>query len=1371
MSQFLQALIETHQAGQADISSLHRALEQRGRVDDHLFREELAILKAAYQQQLLPPDDCRALARTLKRVQTASVPPPPSEAESITGVTRVDAPDDAGEVLDLSTNFDQQNIDKTLLSDTTDATLAAGPPPGQSASRTGPTQREASHPSGPGDRTWSQLSSLPSVGAEIGPGYVIKDRFVLIKELGRGGMGLVYQAKDLRKEEAQDRNPFVAIKLLNDDFRRHPDALKALQREARKSQQLNHDNIVRVYDFDRDGGTIYMTMEFVEGKPLNETIREPEFNGWPMSRAGPIIEGMGQALMRAHREGIIHSDFKPGNVMLRSDGVPKVFDFGIARAAATQDSAAGETTQFDAASLGALTPAYASLAMLKGAAKLEPQDDLYALAISSYELLTGQHPYQKKSALRAKEEGIVPPRPVGLHRGQWRMLQSGLAFEKADQPRSVEEFLDGLLERKSSLQRYQWPIFAATAIVLILLLGQGPLCSHLHKRAADSFLEQMASGGYPSIDAAQAAWQALPGAAQPLADARGSDVIRDYFVARGRAAWNPEQGAYDFPRAARAYEQMTTLSARTVTTAVEELQRINRQKNEVLNALNDDFIQRLELGALFQSDAEGIEHTLGRIREIQPDHPLLTDARLRLAYADAIRQSIDGGAYGRAGEQLDIAAAWFPQEEEFSNLRSEVADIQQAVLAEAEAEALARQRAEQKAARIASAKAQVDQLLARPTVDRQWDAAISRALADAAEELEAGDAWLATSRERAAARYVQWAQGLRQAGDLDEALVVAGLGLELSPEATALQRERETVLAEQRRIERAAASRAERIETVKARLDALLGSDKLTQTLEQDISRSLADAEELLGRGDRYVQARRDKAAGLYIRFGRDSLNAGELDEANRRLAVAQRFAPGAADAQQLSTAIADARELAEARQREQQRQIAERNRAIVLARLNNPEFTPTWEQELGKALAALAGRDEQYSALSSEVARAYSKRVEDLRSQNRFDQALAVIDRGLGLVPDSRNLKAERSATLDARQRYQEAQVAAARAARIDGFKRSLQTQAAANDVDRLGETYKGLEAELGADDPYVSGEAARLVGEAFARRAEQLLKDGNSQTAYRLAQRGLALVPGRPELESLVARIAPPVAASATPAPADSQSVPARPTESSPQVATAPRATPRPVRPAVDPCEAGFAGYGTRNRATCFDTFGNDRGPRLVVVPGISGGAPFAIGKFEVSVSDYNRYCQATPGCRPLQAASGLLPATGLDINAVRAYIDWLSRQSGFDYRLPTDDEWRHAVAAGGQPGDQFNCVLRQGATVLKGEQPVQINVGQANGWGLLNAVGNVQEVVEVFGRFKLRGGGYRDPMSLCSPELLRDFSGSADDTVGFRVVRPLG
>jgi len=299
----------------------------------------------------------------------------------------------------------------------------------------------------------------------LGPGSVVKDRFVLESVLGQGGMGVVFRAIDRRKEEARDRDPYVAIKILGEEFRKHPNALIALQREARKAQTLAHPNVITVHDFDRDGTTVYMTMELLDGEPLNRVIAENKLRGLPPDEALSIVRGAAAALAYAHAKGIVHSDFKPGNVFLTRDREVKVLDFGIARAVQTRHEKPGDQTAFDVGSLGALTPSYASPEMLEGKEPV-PADDVYALAVVAYELLTGRHPFDKTPADEARDAGMKPP-ALALKRRQRRALAKALSFEREKRHVDAAAFLRDL-DGPSPLRK---AAYAATLVAMASVAG------------------------------------------------------------------------------------------------------------------------------------------------------------------------------------------------------------------------------------------------------------------------------------------------------------------------------------------------------------------------------------------------------------------------------------------------------------------------------------------------------------------------------------------------------------------------------------------------------------------------------------------------------------------------------------------------------------------------------------------------------------------------------------------------------------------------------------------------------------------------------------------------------------------------------------
>ncbi len=307
---------------------------------------------------------------------------------------------------------------------------------------------------------WTQRHEGP-----LGPGSVIKERFVLESVLGQGGMGVVYKALDRRKQEARDRDPYVALKILNEEFRQHPDSLIALQREAVRAQTLSHPNIINVFDFDRDGTVVFMPMELLEGQPLNRLISANKTAGVAKERAVALIRAMTEALAYAHKKGIVHSDLKPSNVFLTRTDEIKVLDFGIARAVTTDLRPAADDTVFDAAKLGALTPAYASAEMLRGEPPL-PADDVFALGVIAYELLSGRHPFDREPADAARMRGLTAAPLTGVTRRQRKAIAKALSLERSDRQPDARSFLREF-EGPTPIRK---SVYAAIGVLAIALL-------------------------------------------------------------------------------------------------------------------------------------------------------------------------------------------------------------------------------------------------------------------------------------------------------------------------------------------------------------------------------------------------------------------------------------------------------------------------------------------------------------------------------------------------------------------------------------------------------------------------------------------------------------------------------------------------------------------------------------------------------------------------------------------------------------------------------------------------------------------------------------------------------------------------------------
>ncbi len=215
-------------------------------------------------------------------------------------------------------------------------------------------------------------------------------------------------------------------------------------------------------------------------------------------------------------------------------------------------------------------------------------------------------------------------------------------------------------------------------------------------------------------------------------------------------------------------------------------------------------------------------------------------------------------------------------------------------------------------------------------------------------------------------------------------------------------------------------------------------------------------------------------------------------------------------------------------------------------------------------------------------------------------------------------------------------------------------------------------------------------------------------------------------------------------------------------------------PAPPPTKPCEKELAGHGKRKKGTCFDFVSNSaRGPLMVVVPsGENFAQAYAIGKYEITVGDFNNYCKSRSACDVVTDRAKNLPMTGISLEQASAYVKWLSDRTGKTYRLPTVDEWTYAAEAGGQqPRKDYNCRVEQSGQVLKGQSTMGVNTGKANGWGLYNYVGNAQEWARSGDGVVARGGAFEDTFSKCTISLEKPHGGGADESTGFRVLLELG
>jgi hypothetical protein len=264
----------------------------------------------------------------------------------------------------------------------------ATPPPRRTPSFATSPRAPRTPSSSPGFLT----SSDPFSGGRFAPGQIIAERYRVVALAGRGGMGEVYRAEDLKLGQV------VAIKFLPESLSQDPAALARFHAEVRTARQVSHPNVCRVFDIGDAEGTLFLSMEYVDGEDLASVVRR--IGRLTPDKATEIARQICAGLAAAHERGVIHRDLKPANVMLDGAGKIRITDFGLAGIAAS----------IQGAEIRAGTPAYMAPEQLAGK-EVTVKSDIYSLGLILYEILTGKRAFEAATLpelMRLREESALP---------------------------------------------------------------------------------------------------------------------------------------------------------------------------------------------------------------------------------------------------------------------------------------------------------------------------------------------------------------------------------------------------------------------------------------------------------------------------------------------------------------------------------------------------------------------------------------------------------------------------------------------------------------------------------------------------------------------------------------------------------------------------------------------------------------------------------------------------------------------------------------------------------------------------------------------------------------------------------------------------
>jgi serine/threonine protein kinase len=238
-----------------------------------------------------------------------------------------------------------------------------------------------------------------TVGPEQVPSQI--GRYIIIREIAKGGLGAVYLALDERMGRE------VAIKVSSATYRNSPEGQARFDREAMLMARLYHSNIVRIYDMGKEEGSFYTVLEYVDGGDLKQRLRD---RAWLPDEAARLVETLARTVEYVHSLGVVHRDLKPSNILFAKDGTPKITDFGLAKLIGEQQEDASDT--WEGTVLG--TPSYMSPEQARGdIRRVGPAADVHALGAILYELLAGRRPFDggtvEEMLMQVREYKPEPP--------------------------------------------------------------------------------------------------------------------------------------------------------------------------------------------------------------------------------------------------------------------------------------------------------------------------------------------------------------------------------------------------------------------------------------------------------------------------------------------------------------------------------------------------------------------------------------------------------------------------------------------------------------------------------------------------------------------------------------------------------------------------------------------------------------------------------------------------------------------------------------------------------------------------------------------------------------------------------------------------